>query len=315
MTNTPSCIGELIQIIPSQNQLGENALWHPEHRAIYWIDITAGQIHQYNVDTQQHRQYHLPYRVGSFAFLAEQQTYQLIIAFEQGIALYHLDTQELVWLSQPEAAQIGNRFNDGRIDRCGDFWAGTMVEKRHTPNQHGNLYRIDHQGKCHKLVEKILISNGLCWSPDGKLMYHADSERHCIYRYHYCQQSKTLTDKTVFANTEPHVFPDGSTVDAEGFIWNAQWGDHSVVRYSPEGEIVEKLILPAVQPSSVAIGGPNLDWLIVTTSRVELSPQQLADYPLSGNVFIYQLHQVTGLVETQCKLRIDTPQKQAVCAH
>ncbi|MGX9459703.1 SMP-30/gluconolactonase/LRE family protein [Shewanella sp. A14] len=301
MIKTSSCIGRLIKVIPSQNQLGENALWHPEHRAIYWIDITAGQIHQYNVDTQQYHHYNLPYRIGSFAFLVEQQ-YQLIIAFEQGLALYHLETHALTWLSKPEVALLGNRFNDGRTDRCGDFWAGTMVETRHNPHQKGSLYRIDNQGECHKLVEDILISNGLCWSPDGNIMYHADSERHCIYQYSYCQQSKALTNKTVFATTKPHVFPDGSTVDTEGFIWNAQWGDHSVVRYNPYGEIVEKLILPAVQPSSVAIGGPNLDWLIVTTSRIDLSPQQLADYPLSGNVFIYQLHQVTGLVETPCQI-------------
>ncbi|WP_418357806.1 SMP-30/gluconolactonase/LRE family protein [Shewanella basaltis] len=302
MKNSTSCIGKLIHVIASQNQLGENALWHPQQRAIYWIDIMAGDIHKYTVDDQAHQQYHLPYRIGSFAFLAHQDTYQVIVAFEQGFALYHLETHAITWLSQPEVTQLGNRFNDGRTDRGGHFWAGTMVETRHTPQQQGSLYRIDQYGQPHKYFSDIMISNGLCWSPDGNIMYHADSERHSIYQYHYCQQSHTLSQKRLFAETENHAFPDGSTVDTDGFIWNAQWGDHSVVRYNPDGEIVEKLVIPAVQPSSVAIGGPNLDWLIVTTSRITLSPQQLADYPLSGNVFIYQLHNVTGIVDTQCDL-------------
>jgi sugar lactone lactonase YvrE len=302
MISISSCIGELIQVIPSQNQLGENALWHPQHRAIYWIDIMAGDIHKYSIDNQTHQQYHLPYRIGSFAFLTDQNEYQVIVAFEQGFALYHLENHAMTWLSQPEITQLGNRFNDGRTDRYGNFWAGTMVETRHTPDQQGSLYRVDHQGQHHKIFSDIMISNGLCWSPDGSIMYHADSERHCIYRYNYCQQSHELSQKQIFATTENHVFPDGSTVDSEGFMWNAQWGDHSVVRYNPEGEIVEKLIIPAVQPSSVAIGGPNLDWLIVTTSRIELSPQELLDYPLSGNVFIYQLHNVTGIVDTPCSV-------------
>jgi L-arabinonolactonase len=306
MNNTlTQSIGDLIQVIPSQNDLGENALWHPQQQAIYWIDIIQGKIHKYSVETQLHDQYSLPYRIGSFAFLAEQQTFQLIVAFEQGFALYHLDTHALTWLSQPEVAQKGNRFNDGRTDRSGHFWAGTMVETRHDQHQQGNLYRIDNHGECHKTIEDILISNGLCWSPDGNIMYHADSEKHCIHQYRYNPTHKTLTDKTLFATTEDHVFPDGSTIDAHGFMWNAQWGDHSVVRYHPDGHIVEKLILPAVQPSSVAIGGPNLDWLIVTTSRIELTQQQLVDYPLSGNVFIYQLHHVTGIVDTPCRININ----------
>ncbi|WP_244212516.1 SMP-30/gluconolactonase/LRE family protein [Shewanella livingstonensis] len=303
MTNgINTCIGELLHIIPSQNELGENALWHPQHQAIYWIDIMRGQLHRYCVSSKEYDTFTLPHRIGSFSFLADSTNFDIIVAFEQGVALYHLGTQALHWVSQPEATVLGNRFNDGRTDRNGNFWAGTMVETQHYDGQYGHLYRIDSHQQCHKILDDILISNGLCWSPDGSIMYHADSERHCINQYHYDEKHHTLSDKTLFATTKTQVFPDGSTVDAQGYMWNAQWGDHSVVRYHPNGKIVEKLILPAVQPSSVAIGGPDLDWLIVTTSRVQLTQQQLIDYPLSGNVFIYQLHKVTGIVDTPCRL-------------
>lgn len=301
---------KLLKIIPCQCQLGENILWHDEQQAIYWLDIESALLYRYFVSTQVSEKFNLPYRMGSFAFTPTDD--HIIAAFAQGIARYNLQTTELEWLSQPERDISGNRFNDGRADRQGRFWAGTMVEGGTVENdaleadieqaasQHAALYCLDHQLNCHKTIDNLHISNGLCWNESGDILYHADSPTHNIYQYDFCQQSASIINKRLFASTQPDAFPDGSTVDAQNHLWNAQWGSSKVVRYNSDGEIDFSITLPVPQPSCVAIGGPNLNWLLVTSAKQGLSKSTLSNAPLSGNVFIYQLTGVTGLTEPKC---------------
>ena len=292
-----------LTIIPAQNTLGENVLWHPKQQAIYWIDIEEKQLLRYQLFQDTLAIFPLPHRIGSFAFSADDST--IFAAFEQGFAYYNFETSHLIWLSQPEKCMTGNRFNDGRADRQGRFWAGTMVEKHYSNEQHANLYRLGHDLKCEKMISDLSISNGLCWSKNGRKLFHSDSVKHKIHQYDCCVTTGNISNRQVFATTLESAFPDGSTIDSDDFLWNAQWGSSHVVRYNRNGKIDCKLKLPISQPSCVALGGPNLDWLIVTSARQDLSQQQLALEPEAGNLFIYQLKGITGIEEPICTINVD----------
>lgn len=298
MTNTVTA--KLLKIIPCQCQLGEGVLWHVEQQAIYWIDIEECNLYRYFVASETLEKFTLPQRIGSFAFTPTND--QIIVAFEQGIARYNLKTSDIEWINQPESHITGNRFNDGKTDRQGRFWAGTMVEKEKKSNQKASLYCIDHQLNCNKKIDNLLISNGLCWNKAGDILYHTDSLTHKIFQYDFSKKSAVITNKRLFASTNTATFPDGSTVDAQDYLWNAQWGSSKVVRYNNMGEIDLSITLPVSQPSCVAVGGVNLNWLIVTSAKHGLSEHALSEQPLSGNVFIYQLTGVTGLVEPKCTI-------------
>lgn len=299
-----AAVGALLTSIASQNILGENVLWHDAEQAIYWIDIEAALLQRYSLATADYRVFALPQRIGSFAFLQPwpQQDFQLIAAFAEGFALYNPQTKALKWLSQPEAHLAGHRFNDGRVNRKGEFWAGTMVENAAISDRQAALYRLDDTGQAQQVFGSLCISNGLCWSLDGRTLYHADSPKHQIKQYPYDAATGTVGDARLFAETPHNAHPDGSTIDAAGYLWNAHWGAGKVVRYRPDGSIDLELTLPVSQPSSVAIGGPNLDLMLVTSSRLGLSDAQLAEQPLAGNLFIYQLHGVQGVLENYCQL-------------
>lgn len=299
-----AAVGALLTSIPSQNILGENVLWHHTEQAIYWIDIEAALLQRYLVASAEFSTFALPQRIGSFAFLQQgpQQDFQLIAAFAEGFALYNPQTQALKWLSQPETHLAGHRFNDGRVNRQGEFWAGTMVENAAISDTPAALYRLEPTGQAQQVFGSLCISNGLCWSLDGRTLYHADSPKHQINQYPYDPATNRVGEPSLFAQTSDNAHPDGSTIDAAGYLWNAHWGAGKVLRYRPDGSIDLELTLPVSQPSSVAIGGPNLDLLLVTSSRLGLSEAQLAQQPLAGNLFIYQLHGVQGVLENHCNL-------------
>ena len=290
-------------MLPVQNTLGECVLWHEQQQAIYWLDIEGATLQKHLVSTQQIETFKLPFRAGCFAFLDNSHfPKDIIIAFAQGIARYNVQTEEINWLSQPEINILGNRFNDGRADRQGRFWAGTMIEDSLNDEQQAHLYCLDHQLTCQKVISEISISNSLCWSKNSKFLYHADSQAHKIYQYDFCQHTGNISNKQLFAQTDDNAFPDGSTIDAQDHLWNAQWGSSNVVRYNPKGEQDLVLTLPVTQPSCIAIGGPNLDWLIVSSARHSLSEQALKEQPLAGNIFIYQLHNIQGIPEPKCTI-------------
>jgi L-arabinonolactonase len=298
-----------IAVIPADNILGENVLWHAEQQMIYWIDIEAALLQRYNLANQKIEKFSLPQRVGSFAFLASEANdknneNQIIAAFAEGFAVYNFASGNLRWLDRLLHAAPGLRFNDGRVDRQGRFWAGSMVEDAQLTEQSGSLYCLQRGGKARAHLNNIAISNGLCWSPDGLTMYHADSPTHQIFQYDFCPLNGTLNNKRLFATAPDNAHPDGSIVDAQGCVWSAHWGAGKVVRYAPDGKILGEVCMPVSQPSSVAIGGPNMDWLMVTSSKLGLNPQQAAQQPEAGHLFIYQLDESLGLSEQTCLLQV-----------
>jgi sugar lactone lactonase YvrE len=177
----------------------------------------------------------------------------------------------------------GNRFNDGKTDRQGRHWAGTMgdVDWNHPI---GNLYRIGKDKRPVRMAEKICCSNGIGWSPDDKTMYFCESFAYFIHQYDFDAATGAIENRRTFATVNPESgsFPDGLTVDAQGGVWSAQPVYGRIVRYDPRGKIERIYELPVSRGTSVMFGGPELDTLYITTMRTTLEDAQLAEEPLAG---------------------------------
>lgn len=281
-------------VIPAANVLGEGVLWDETAAALWWTDIQSSELLRYDYATQRIERTALPDRLGSFGLV--EGSADIIAAFAEGIALYHPQTSSLQWISRPSEAAAHTRFNDGRMDRQGRFWTGTMIEHDSAEGD-ATLYCVDTDGTTTSHERGLRITNGLCTSPDGRRLYLADSPRSIIYSYALDPDSGTLHDRRVFARTSDGAYPDGANVDADGCVWSAQWGGSRVVRYAPDGRIDKTLEVPVSQPTCVAFGGPDHDLLFISTARHGLSAQALRDEPHAGDVLVYRVPGVHGLPE------------------
>jgi L-arabinonolactonase len=282
-----------VDIIPAQNILGEGVSWHHETQTLWWSDIQAQKLWRYDIASKTTKSFDTPERLTSFGFIDGSET--LVAAFESGIGLYKPGTPDISWLHRPHFDVPGLRFNDGRVDRQGRFWTGTMVETAGGPKA-GTLHSIGGDGGIRTHADGISISNGICWSPDSRCFYFADSPTRTIYVYDFDPDSGSTSNRRVFARTPQGAYPDGANVDAQGFLWSAHWGAGRVVRYAPDGTIDSAIEIPAEQPTCVAFGGPDLDLMFVTSARDGLSSEALARQPHAGDVFVYNVS-VPGLTD------------------
>jgi sugar lactone lactonase YvrE len=284
---------KLIDVVPVANTLGEGVLWDPEAGVLWWTDIHEKRLYRYEPQNRTLKHFALPERLGSFGLVAGRA--DLVAAFESGFAFYDPESRRLDWLQRPTPAAANVRFNDGRVDRAGRFWAGSMVEGRGEPK--GQLYCL-RRGQVESHLSGIAISNSLCFSPDGAYLYFADTPQRTIWRFNLDENTGALSNRQIFAATIEGSYPDGSNVDAEGHLWNAHWGGGRVVRYAPDGSISGSIELPVSQPTCVAFGGDELDILFVTSAREHMNAEALAREPQAGHVFVYQLN-THGLRESR----------------
>ncbi|WP_062066632.1 SMP-30/gluconolactonase/LRE family protein [Cellvibrio sp. OA-2007] len=284
----------LIDIVPCANLLGEGVQWNHQDGCFWWTDIHAAKLYRYCISDKQLSHWDLPERLGCFAFAKNDA--RMLAAFESGFAWFDITTGAVEWIAKPEVDVIGNRANDGRCDRQGRFWMGTVVEQKNSPEQSAALYCLDHKLTLSKHFSGLMISNSLCWSPDSRKLYHADSPTHSIRVYDFDAHTGELSNPEIFAHTEIGVEPDGACVDAQGYVWNAQWGGSRVVRYAPDGTKDLVWDMPVSQPTCVAFGGNDFNLLAVTSARVGLSHDALAQQPDAGNLFIFKTT-ATGLPE------------------
>jgi L-arabinonolactonase len=273
----------LVRVVEVGNTLGEGVLWDDIGQRIWWTDIQERLLYRYDPVKGGLETFELPERLGSFGFVEGSD--RIVAAFESGFAFYHPESGQLDWIARPEHAAGNVRFNDGRVDRWGRFWAGSMVEGKGEPT--GKLYSLC-KGRIEEHLGGIAISNGVCFSPDARHMYFADSPQFTIHRFDMDSVSGALSNRQVFALTPPGAFPDGSNVDAEGHLWNAQWGAGRVVVYAPDGSVSGSIEMPVTQPTCIAFGGAALDQLFVTTAREHLSAAALSLQPEAGHLFIYK---------------------------
>lgn len=284
-----------VDIFRVGNILGEGILWDSRRQVLWWTDIQASRLYRHDWALGKLQTLHAPERVGSFGLIAGSES--LITAFASGIAVHDPSRQSVEWLARPAAIAPGIRFNDGRVDRRGRFWSGTMVEdKRLGPL--GCLYCIQGAGELRCPVQGVRISNGLCSSPDGSQLYFADSPTRTIRVYELIEPEGILGTGRIFAQTPEGAFPDGATVDVDGCIWSAHWGAGCVVRYTPDGRIDRTLQVPTRYPTCVCFGGPGLDILCVTSAREDLNDATLRAEPHAGDVFLYRTG-IQGLPESE----------------
>jgi len=277
---------ELVDTIRVGNTLGEGIQWDVAGQAVWWTDIQARRLYRYDWQRRTLESFATPERVGSFGLIEGDE--RIIAAFERGIALYDLSGGAPEWLTRPEAGVPGLRFNDGRVDRQGRFWAGTM-EETESRSGRGGLYCVDRRGRAARMEDGIRISNGCCWSPDSKRFYFADSPLCEIYVYDFDAANGTIANRRLFARTPDGAHPDGANTDAEGFLWSAHWGAGRIVRYAPDGKLDRILDVPVTQPTCIAFGGPALDHLFVTSARDGLAAEDSARQPSAGDVFVYKM--------------------------
>lgn len=278
---------DLIERVEVGATLGEGVTWDARTDDVLFTDIQRRRLYRYNLSSKTLQEIALDERLAAFGLTVEPDW--LIAAFESGFAWLHVRQKEVRWIERPERGDTGRRFNDGRVGPDGRFWCGTMVEdEQKAVGVKGRLFCLDPDGAVTAAFGDIAISNSLAWSPDGATIYFADSPARTIWAFDYATDTGALSNRRVFAETPEGIDPDGAAIDAEGFLWSAQWGGARIVRYAPDGREAAHLAMPVSQPTCVAFGGEDLDLLFVTTAREGLSEDALAGEPGAGDLFIYK---------------------------
>ena len=285
MTGTPLPV--FVGSIPSGCTLGEGPVWDDRLQCLWWTDIQEYRLHVWDWETKVTRSFVCPERLGSFGLTSDPA--RLVCAFASGFALFEPAAGQVQWIARPEADYRGIRFNDGKVDRQGNFWAGSMVENVELAGADlGSLYRLAADGSFSRHVDGLSISNSIAWSASGDLLWLADSTQQQIWQYAVDSIDQKLGLRRDFVRTQGKSSPDGSDVDAEGCLWNAEWGGSSVVRYQADGSVSLRLPVPVTQPTCVAFGGPDLDHLFVTSAREGISDEVLSTEAEAGNTLIYR---------------------------
>lgn len=262
--------------------LGEGPVWDAKSDTIYWLDIFKGEIHAYSPKVKKAKTYALHEMVGSMAVC---QNGSLIFASKSGIGLLNRDTGKIEMLAEPENHLPNNRFNDGKCDPAGRFWAGTMSLTEE--GGAGSLYLLGHK-EAIKKIEKVTISNGLAWSLDHKTMYYTDTPTLQVVAYAYEKETGHISDRKIALQIpKEEGYPDGMTIDAEGMLWIAHWGGWQITRWNPStGKRIFAIPMPAAKITSVTFGGDGLKDLYVTSAMEGLSPKDLENQPLAGSLFV-----------------------------
>lgn len=268
-------------------ELGEGCRWDGANQQLLWVDVLTGRLFCANFDGMKLTTtsiYKVPGHLTAVAPL-EDASQGWIIASNQGFSRLNLNG-EVVLLAEPEALHGGLvRMNDGACDPNGRFWAGSMAYEV-TPGA-GSLYRYDKEGSWTRVLSDVTISNGIGWSPDGRLMYYVDSGPGTVSVMDFELVDGTIANRrTLIAIPPEQGVPDGLCVDQDGYLWIAIWGGGEVRRYSPAGEQVGVVSLEASQPSCCALGGPDGRTLFITTARVGVAEETLIRQPDAGRVFL-----------------------------
>lgn len=279
-------------VVDCKNVLGEVPVWDIAEQALYWVDIEGRLLQRFEPASGALRSWNMPERVCALALRAGG---GVVLALASGFAFFDPETGAIERLAAPEAHLPGNRMNDGKCDRRGRFWAGTMDDS--LVSHSGALYRLDPDLSCHRMEGGIGISNSLAWSPDDRVFYFADTLRRTIFAYDFDIETGSIGNRRVLTDCagQPGT-PDGSTIDAEGFLWNAQWDGWRLVRYAPDGRIDRIVSLPVQKPTSCMFGGPDLSTLYVTTAVWDLKGEALAAQPHAGGLLVLDVG-VRGLPE------------------
>jgi sugar lactone lactonase YvrE len=258
--------------------LAEGPVWDAEDDVLWWVDIFRGEVHRFDPSTGRDEKFQLDGPVGS---LALRRSGGLVVALRDGFYAYR-PGGSVSPLALPEPERRHNRFNDGRTDRQGRFWAGSLHLDETEPT--GALYCLD-GARCSRMADGVYASNGTAFSPDGRTGYHADSQRGVVWRFDCDTDTGALSNRRVFIEIErKQGAPDGAIVDHDGGYWLTHASGWRVVRYDPQGRVDRVLQVPVEIPTSVAFGGRDGRTLFITTARYSLSEEALSIQPLAGSI-------------------------------
>jgi sugar lactone lactonase YvrE len=260
--------------------LGEGPVWVEREAALYWVDIKGRKIFRLGAEDDR-REWPTPFRIGS---IAPRSGGGFVAGTDEGIALVDLDTVSFEIVANPEEQLPDNRFNDGKVDRAGRFWAGTMDDRERAAT--GTLYRVDPGYRCILVDTDYKVTNGPAFSPSGDLLYENDSARQVTYVFDLDANGNAGNRRTFLQFGEGDGYPDGMTVDSRGCLWIAFWDGWCVRRYSPDAGLLETIAMPVARPTSCVFGGPGLDRLYVTSASIGLDEAALAMQPNAGGLFM-----------------------------
>lgn len=296
-------------LVAPPSGLGESPFWHPDEQMLYWIDIPGRQIHRCNVFMGTVESWAMPSEPGSIAPARTNGSNSgLVVALRDGIYRAREWGGELRQLMQADHDTATTRFNDGKADPLGRFWAGTMYEPRDKAT--AALFSLDCRGGRAPVLERkagdAVIANGLAWSPDAATVYWSDTPRHIIRAWNWDSASNAMTQPRVFAQWpgKPEGWlpgmagyggrPDGAAVDIQGNYYVAMFEGGRLLKLSPAGTLLAEIAVPARCPTMPCFGGDDLKTLYLTTARYNRPAQELQDFPDSGCVFSMQVD-VPGL--------------------
>ncbi len=264
------------------NLQGESPVWNARERALYWIDTRKPALHRVGHDGET-AMWMMPRPIGSIAF---RERGGLVAAMQNGFNTVELPSGAVTPVIDPEPERPHNRMNDGRCDRNGRYWCGSRdSDPTGKLAQHptGSVYRLDTDFACSKVDTDYIIPNGMAFSPDDRTMLLADSGKEVLYAYDFDLAAGAVSNRRVFFSTQQmEGRVDGATYDRDGYYWFALINGGAIVRLDPKGRIDRTVTLPVRRPSMCCFGGDDLDVLYVTTSSINLTPEELAGQPLAG---------------------------------
>ena len=265
------------------NQIGEAPVWSADENALYWIDALASPTTLNRFAGGSTRSWSFPDRIGTWALTTDGSW--VLAALRSGIYRLDLETDALHLLHEPPYDPERFQFNDGRCDRDGNFWVGTMaVDFANTPTGSDTLWRLGEDGLTQR-ADAITLSNGTAFSPSGDVLYIADSPTASIWAFDHDPTDGTLLNRRVYARLSEGEFPDGAAVDADGFYWVAVFGAGRILRFRPDGTMDRDLRAPVSHPTMVCFGGSEYRQLYMTSGRFAIDRYGFPEEPNAGGVF------------------------------
>jgi D-xylonolactonase len=284
MLDAPKVLSSARCVWPAGASLGEGTCWSVRKQALYWVDILGRRLYRYLPQQDRREEWTFDALISAVAERAS--AAGLAVTLQRGLAFFDPDSGELQRGHEPEREPVGNRFNDGKCDAQGRFWAGSMDCDCKAPT--GALYRFDRGGRGTLVLDAHFpVTNGPTWSRDGRTMYFTDTVNQQIHAFDFDQATGGLGGRREWLRfTATDGYPDGMTTDALGRVWIAHWGGACVSCHDPDNanELL-RVPLPASHVTNIAFGGPQLTTLYITTARSGLSDSQLANEPQAGGLF------------------------------
>lgn len=270
-------------LVDFRAKVGEGPLWDERAQVLYWVDIMGSQLCIYDPVQKKNTAIDVGQPVGT---VVVRESGGLMLALHHGLASFDLKTHQVKILADPESHLPDNRFNDGKCDPAGRFWAGTMAFA--ATRGVGSLYCMDTDLSVRKMLGQISVSNGIVWSLDQRTMYYIDSLKQDIRAYDYDVETGDIANERIACQIPEEIgLPDGMAIDAEGMLWVAHYNGSRVCRWNPEdGQVLEIISLPVSRVTACAFGGPELDRLYITSASQGMSPEDWNKEPHAGGLFV-----------------------------